>query len=200
MKNKIILGLIIFSLVLMPFISAAPTCDPIDQCTSFSDCSIGEVCQSNCCVNPTTTNPGHTCSTVYTGSCGPISAQDSASPSAAVKGVSDYNSASAKAVEGVSIYGIGVYGVGNPYGLYTTTSAYVAGNLRANQYCDLSGNCYSISQLYSGGSSCTSSGTCTDIYSTNTHTNKIIPATSNAPSIELTSTGNIIITLGAGDR
>jgi len=112
MKNKIILGLMLFSLVLISFPSGEGLpCNP-PTCTSFSECNVGYVCTEGCCVLPTIEDPGHSCSKVYTESCGPIVAQDGGSANAAISGVNDYSSSTAKGIWGNSISGIGVYGIG----------------------------------------------------------------------------------------
>jgi len=131
MKNKIILGLIIFSLVLIPF-SLGVSCDPSNICTFLSDCSVGYICDNRCCVPPTIDDPGHSCSKVYTESCGPIAAQDEGSANAAVLGANDYNSANSKGIYGFSPFGVGVYGFGGSYGFFTPGNSYVGGNLYLN--------------------------------------------------------------------
>ena len=88
MKNKIILGLIIFSLIVMPF-------------------SLG-----------TAPNPGHLCEEFYMADCEQkINTGITSESYSAIKGSNNFNNNNALGLYGYSPYGIGVYGLGGYYGL-----------------------------------------------------------------------------------
>lgn len=143
MKNKIILKLIIFGIALMTLsfsgnsgVGGADDC----ICATFSDCSIGQTCNTGAscsnigtftgmCQNPITGNPGHLCNTINTESCGRIAAQNDANTNAAIEGANANTNTDSKALYGYSPYGTGVYGFGGTYGLYTPNNAYVGEDL-----------------------------------------------------------------------
>lgn len=126
MKNKIILGLIIFSLFVVPFVLGTPECG----CNSANDCGSNEFCYSTTCipveVGGTDTmystgicmsnqyNPGHTCENIYMENCGRITTSGEIT--------SSMNKPDTSAIEGVNTgagtYSKGLSGIGGYCGVY----------------------------------------------------------------------------------